>query len=260
MEPHQFFFTRHSPRSDDTPLEAALRSLGLTLCARDRSTYAHSARLVPYAHKIGTILGLPPDRLRILQQGAFLHDIGKLLVHEQILTKPGFLSDSEWSVMRQHPTSGYRIATAWSVPEAITGIVLTHHEWYDGSGYPLGLKGQKISIEARICALVDVLDALTSTRPYRRPISFTEAALAIQAESGTHFDPLVVDAFLTVPVEAWAWLRHTAGLIPPTAWDGPFDRFDKPNIKVVRSAGAHPPHCSDPGPHHVPCSAARLCF
>ncbi|MDE3226430.1 MAG: HD-GYP domain-containing protein [Nitrospirota bacterium] len=259
MEPHQFFPLRH-PLSDDTPLAAALHSLGTTLCARDRSTYAHSARLVPYAHKIGTILGLPPDRLRILRQGAFLHDIGKLLVHEQILTKPGFLSDSEWSVMRQHPASGHRIATAWSVPESVTGIILTHHEWYDGSGYPLGLKGRRISLEARICALVDVLDALTSIRPYRRPISFAEAASAIQAERGTHFDPLVVDAFLTVPVDVWAGLRHAAVSVSPTAWDRPFDRFDKPNAKVVRSAGAHPPHCSDPGLHHMPCSAAHLCF
>ncbi len=190
-------------------VEAAVESLGAALRAQDISTYAHSSRLIPYALKVGEVLSLSPDRLLTLQCGAFLHDIGKLLVHEQILTKPGPLSDPEWSVMRQHPGSGYRIAAAASVPEAIARVVLTHHEWYDGSGYPLGLSGRMIPIEARICALVDMLDALTSDRSYRQPISFEEAAAAIETESGTHFDPMVVEAFLAIPASEWRRLSRT---------------------------------------------------
>lgn len=259
MEPHRLPESL-VPFFPEPAVATAIDSLGASLRARDISTYTHSFRLIHYAGKIGEVLNLSPDRLHILQCGAFLHDIGKLLVHEQILNKPEPLSDPEWSMMQQHPASGYRIASAWSIPEAIARIALTHHEWYDGSGYPLGLKGQRISLEARICALVDVLDALTSTRSYRQPISLTEAALAIQAESGTHFDPLVVDAFLAVPIEVWDGLRQADASASPTAWDGIFDRFDKPNTKVIRFTGAHSPHFSDPVLHHVPCSAVHLSF
>ncbi|TAJ07193.1 MAG: HD-GYP domain-containing protein [Nitrospirae bacterium] len=259
MGPHRLLAPL-DPFFTEPAVATAIDSLGASLRARDINTYAHSSRLIPYASKIGEVLSLSPDRLHILQCGALLHDIGKLVVHEQILSKPAPLSDPEWSVMRQHPASGYRIAAAASVPDAIARISLTHHEWYDGSGYPLGLKGKRISLEARICALVDVLDALTSTRSYRQPISFTEAALAIQAERGTHFDPLVVDAFLSVPVEVWVGLRPADALPSPTARDTIFDRFDKPNTKVIRSAGAHPPHFSDPVPHHVPSSAVHCSF
>lgn len=248
------------PSFPEPAVATAINSLGASLRAQDISTYAHSFRLILYASKIGEVLNLSPDRLHTLQCGAFLHDIGKLLVHEQILSKPEPLSDLEWSVMRQHPASGYRIAAAASVPDAIANIALMHHEWYDGSGYPLGLKGRMIPLEARICAVVDMLDALTSRRSYRQPISFEEAATEIETESGTHFDPLVVDAFLAVPVEVWAGLCPANVASSPTAEEGIFDRFDKPNIKVIRSARAHPPHFSEPVPHHVPCSAVHLSF
>jgi HD-GYP domain-containing protein (c-di-GMP phosphodiesterase class II) len=208
MGPHQLI-TPLDPFFAEPAVEAAVESLGTALRARDSSTYAHSSRLIPYALRVGEVLSLSPHRLLTLQCGAFLHDIGKLLVHEQILTKPGPLSEPEWSVMRQHPGSGYRIAAAASVPEAIARIVLTHHEWYDGSGYPLGLNGRMIPIEARICALVDMLDALTSDRSYRQPISFEEAAAAIETESGTHFDPMVVEAFLAIPASEWRRLSRT---------------------------------------------------
>ncbi|MBM4134147.1 MAG: HD-GYP domain-containing protein [Nitrospira sp.] len=246
------------PFFPEPAVAAAIHSLGKLLRARDITTYAHSFRLIFYASKIGEVLNLSPDRLHTLQCGAFLHDIGKLLVHEQIRSKPAPLSDPEWSVMRQHPASGYRIAAAASVPNAVASIALMHHEWHDGSGYPLGLKGRMIPLEARICAVVDMLDALTSRRSYRQPISFEDAAATIEAESGTHFDPLVVDAFLSVPVEIWAGLCPANVSHSPTAEEGLCDRFDKPNIKVIRFAGAHSPHFSDSLPHHMPCPTVHI--
>nr|MBI3612758.1 HD domain-containing protein [Nitrospirota bacterium] len=209
MGPHRLLAPL-DPFFPEPAIEAAVESLGTTLHARDIATYAHSSRLIPYALKIGAVLNLAPDRLHILQCGTFLHDIGKLLVHAQILGKPGPLSEPEWSAMRQHPASGYRIVAAASVPDAIASIVLTHHEWYDGSGYPLGLNGRTIPLEARICALVDMLDALTSDRSYRRPTSFEAAAEEIAAENGTHFDPMVVEAFLTIPASEWRRLSRPA--------------------------------------------------
>lgn len=204
--------------SVDPAIEAAMESLGATLHARDHRTYAHSARLVRYARRLGKVLGLSAERLLILERGAFLHDIGKLLVHEHILSKPGPLSDSEWRTMRRHPASGYRLVIATPVPEPVADIVLTHHEWYDGTGYPLGLKRTAISLEARICALVDMADALTSARPYRNRIGFEAATAEIAAESGSHFDPLVVEAWRTVPASEWAELSRLDlfdGLGPP---------------------------------------------
>lgn len=226
--------------------------------AGDRHTYAHSSRLVRYALRVGAILGLSREGLRTLHRGALLHDIGKLLVHERILAKPGPLSETEWRAMRRHPASGYRLVTATPIPDPVAEVVLTHHEWYDGTGYPLGLKRTAISLEARICALVDMLDALTSDRSYRQPVGFAEAAAEINDESGTHFDPLVVEAFLTVPVEDWARLRQAADSAPTAAWNGAAERFDKPKTKVLRFVRVQPPYRLDCDPHPMPGSVLRL--
>jgi putative nucleotidyltransferase with HDIG domain len=186
---------------------AILQRLDVALRTGDRCTYRHSSRLIGYAEALGRTLGLSGHALGDLQWGAFLHDIGKLQVHERILNKPGRLSEAEWHHMRRHPHGGYRIVQAAGLPSAVTAIVLGHHEWYDGTGYPFGLAGPQISLGARICAVVDTLDALTSLRPYRDPVGFEEAAAAIEAESGSHFDPLIVEAFLSLAPAGWARLQ-----------------------------------------------------
>jgi putative nucleotidyltransferase with HDIG domain len=195
----------------------------------DACTYQHSYRLIGYAERLGRVLGLADQALNDLQWGVFLHDIGKLQVHQRILNKPGLLSEAEWRVMRRHPQSGHRIAQAAGLPEAVTAIVLGHHEWYDGTGYPQGLAGGLISLGARICSLVDTLDALTSLRPYRQPVSFEEAAASIEAESGSHFDPVIVEAFLSLTPAQWAGLQSREHhRLPSLSRTVPFEPAEPP--------------------------------
>jgi HD-GYP domain-containing protein (c-di-GMP phosphodiesterase class II) len=188
-------------------LETGAAFLGNALRAGDGCTYAHSSRLIHYALTVGGLLALSDAALLTLKYGVFLHDIGKLHVDGAILAKPGPLSDAEWSVMRRHPASGYGMVRAAGLPDEVARIILTHHEWYDGTGYPRGMSGPDIPLAARICAAVDTMDALTSPRSYRRPISFEEALAEVRAGSGTHFDPMVVEACLAVAPDEWARLR-----------------------------------------------------
>lgn len=191
------------------PLESTLSELGAALHARDPGTHAHSQRLVYYAVTLGRLLGLSSSELLMLEQGAFLHDIGKLSVPRSILRKSGPLSRTEWVEVRSHPVIGYGIANSMPVFRSAAPIVLAHHEWYDGTGYPRRLKGSDIPLSARICALVDTFDALTSERSYRSPMSVVKACEHVWLESGTHFDPRVVDAFLAAPPADWEHLRFS---------------------------------------------------
>jgi HD-GYP domain-containing protein (c-di-GMP phosphodiesterase class II) len=184
-------------------IEATISSLGAALHGRDASTHAHSQRLIGYAEALGLVLGLPQHELASLRHGVFLHDIGKIHVPDGILLNPGCLSTSEWTVMRRHPLIGYHIVSRCPWLTDAGRIVLAHHEWHNGSGYPQGLKGHEIPMGARVCAVVDMLDALTSHRPYRNPVGFPEACAVIQSERGTHFDPLVIDAFETISPSRW---------------------------------------------------------
>lgn len=184
-----------------------LRGLSSALETADACTYRHSYRLIGYADALGRTLGLSDQALHDLQWGVFLHDIGKLHVHQRILNKPGRLSEAEWRHMRRHPLAGHRLVHAAGLPSAVTAVVLAHHEWHDGTGYPSGLAGSQIPLEARICAVIDTLDALTFLRPYHDPVSFEEAAASIEAESGSHFDPVIVDAFLSLTPTQWARLQ-----------------------------------------------------
>lgn len=185
-----------------------LASLGAALRAGDACTYHHSFRLIRYAEALGRMMDLSQEALDGLRWGVFLHDIGKLHVHPRVLNKPGPLSEAEWVEMRRHPLDGYRIVRSSGFASAITSIVLAHHEWYDGRGYPQGLKGRAIPLGARICSVVDMLDAITSFRPYHDPLSFEEACEDIAAERGSHFDPLIVDAFLSLSPAGWAGLQE----------------------------------------------------
>ena len=180
-------------------LEGGLLGLGAALEARDLETGGHTRRVVEHATKLGETLGLPDDVLNDLRQGAYLHDIGKLVIPDAILLKPGKLTAEEWEVMKTHSCKGYDIAR--SIPTLTEGaldVIRSHHERWDGTGYPDALKKEAIPLPARIFAVCDVYDALTSDRPYKKTWSHQDAALEIGAQSGRQFDPQVVRAFLVL--------------------------------------------------------------
>lgn len=164
--------------------------------ARDSYTFEHIGRVAELALLIGRELRLPPDQLRTLAQGAILHDIGKLYTSDTVLRKPATLTPDEFDLIKQHPVQGYELLKRLRGFEREALIVRHHHEWYDGSGYPDGLRGKEIPLEARIVAVADVYDALTTERPYRRALSQQEAIDQIMKETGSHLDPVCVDAFM----------------------------------------------------------------
>jgi HD-GYP domain-containing protein (c-di-GMP phosphodiesterase class II) len=138
-----------------------------------------------------------------LARGALLHDIGKIGVPDSILLKPGKLTPEEWNEIRKHPTIGYEILQGVKFLDRVAWMVLCHHEKYDGTGYPQGLRGDAIPLEARIFAVLDAYDAITSTRPYREAMSPEVARMAIVANAATQFDERVVEEFLRVPQSDW---------------------------------------------------------
>jgi response regulator RpfG family c-di-GMP phosphodiesterase len=165
---------------------------------RDPETGSHILRMAHYSRQIAGVLGLSAELQDLLLQAAPMHDIGKVGTPDAILLKPGRLSPEEFAIMKQHAAIGYKILSAMTSPLLATAaeIAYTHHEKYDGSGYPRGLKGDEIPLFGRIVAVADVFDALTSARPYKRPWSVDEAADFLKAGRGAHFDPACVDAFL----------------------------------------------------------------
>ena len=175
--------------------DQTLIALMTALDARDRETEGHSERVGNVATRIGTELGLDTDQQTILRRGALLHDIGKIGVSDNILLKPGVLTDDEWHVMRQHPEIGARIVKGIPFLEETMPVIKHHHERWNGSGYPLGLAGEDIPITARIFAVADVFDALTSVRPYRKTSTHEEAFSYLKENAGILFDPKIVDVF-----------------------------------------------------------------
>jgi len=163
---------------------------------RDRYTRGHVDRVTTYATWLAEELRWPPDHLRILELGARLHDIGKIRVPDHILNKPGPLDDEEWEIMRKHPSVGARILRGISHLQPAMPYILYHHERWDGTGYPEGLKGREIPIEARLLAIADVYDAITTRRPYHTPQSDVEVIQILRSESGKHFDPDLVQIFI----------------------------------------------------------------
>lgn len=163
---------------------------------RDRSTEHHTRRVVTLAERLARILKVPEADILQLRRGALLHDIGKLAVPDSILNKPGPLTEEEMAVMRKHPQHAYDVLSHIRFLRGALDIPYCHHERWDGTGYPRGLRGEQIPLSARIFAVVDVWDALSSDRSYRRAWS-EEAALAyLQQQAGLHFDPLIAHAFL----------------------------------------------------------------
>ncbi|MDD2811775.1 HD domain-containing phosphohydrolase [Rhodoferax sp.] len=166
---------------------------------RDPETGAHILRMAHYSKHIASVLGLPQDQQDLLLQAAPMHDIGKVGTPDMILLKPGKLTPEEFAVMKLHAVIGYEVLNANSshLLKVAAEIAHTHHEKFDGSGYPRGLKGQDIPLFGRIVAVADVFDALTSERPYKKAWSVEDAANLIKKEAGSHFDPACVNAFFT---------------------------------------------------------------
>ena len=162
---------------------------------RDQVTGGHSDRVVHLSLELGRGLGLAEDRIHHLEWAAFLHDIGKVHVSEEILTKPGPLDGDEWGEMQQHPYFSYSILSRVEHLQDAAEIVYSHHERYDGMGYPRCLRGGEIPLEARIFSVVDAYDAMVSVRPYRQPLNHDDAVREIISHAGTQFDPQVVAVF-----------------------------------------------------------------
>ncbi|HXN41509.1 MAG TPA: HD domain-containing phosphohydrolase [Myxococcaceae bacterium] len=184
-----------------------LEGLISALDYRDTETQWHSRRVSLYSRRIGEELGLSDEQLSIVEQGALLHDIGKIGVRDSILHKPGPLTPQEWVEMRLHPDIGYRMLTKMPYLHQAALVVLQHQERFDGHGYPSGIAGRDIVLGARIFAVSDAVDAINSDRPYRKGRPLAVAREEIKRCKGSQFDPMVVDAFLQIPDEEWTNIR-----------------------------------------------------
>lgn len=188
---------RERTRELEETREAIIVRLGRAAEYKDNETGMHVQRMSHYAFELARVLGMPEDWAVLLRMAAPMHDVGKIGIPDAILQKPGKLDDSEWQVMRTHPAIGAEILKDDTSPLMTMAckIALTHHEKFDGSGYPNRLKGEQIPLEGRIVAVADVFDALTSERPYKKAWSIEEAMALLKEEAGRHFDPQVVAAF-----------------------------------------------------------------
>jgi putative two-component system response regulator len=199
-------------RLDQTYL-FTLRALVVALDTRDEETQGHSLRVVKYTLKLAEIMGITDgQQLKVIEYGALLHDIGKIGIPDAILRKPGKLTTEEWEVMKTHPWIGFKILHKIKFLEDASQIVLHHHEKLDGSGYPDGLQDMNIPLGARIFAVADTVDAMTSDRPYRKALSFEQASDELKKYSGIQFDKQVVDAFHSVGLESWQYDRKRMDL------------------------------------------------
>jgi cyclic di-GMP phosphodiesterase len=178
--------------------EATIEGWSHALDLRDRETEGHSRRVTQLTVRLAQALGISDNEIMHIRRGALLHDMGKIGIPDSILHKPDKLTDEEWKIMRKHPQLAYDMLYPIEYLRPALEIPLTHHEKWDGTGYPRGLKGEEIPIVARLFAVVDVWDALTSDRPYRPAWSQDEALAYIREQSGKHFDPQVVDLFFKV--------------------------------------------------------------
>jgi putative nucleotidyltransferase with HDIG domain len=191
-------------RSHDMMLEA----LGDALDLKDAETEGHSKRVTAFTIAIARAMGLPDDEVEAIAHGAFLHDIGKMAIRDSVLRKPGPLDPEEIEEMRKHCELGYQIVRKIPFLKDAAEIVYSHQERWDGSGYPRGLKGEEIPLGARIFAVADTLDAITSDRPYRAARPYHVAREEIRIWSGRQFDPLVVEMFLRMPESIWQNVRQ----------------------------------------------------
>ena len=198
---------------------STLKALTAALETRDSETHGHSERVVSYSLRLGREYGLNSEQMKSLEFGSLLHDIGKIGVPDSILRKPAKLTEEEWVLMREHPLHGQQILRGIEFLQGAARVVAQHHEQWDGSGYPVGLRGEEIDVCARIFAVADAFDAITSDRVYRRGKTYEAAAQELDDWAGRQFDPKVVEAFHRVPKEDWEEL-HRRSLMPKP------DQFD----------------------------------
>ena len=191
----------------DEASEGTLDALVAALDAREHETQAHSHRVAEYTVRLASEMGLRRSEIETIRQGAMLHDIGKIGISDNILLKPGQLTEAEWREMRRHPQIGYWILNGIERLRPAAGIVLSHHERFDGTGYPRGLKAEQIPLGARIFSVADSLDAITSDRPYKYRKSYDAAREEIRKNAGLQFDPGVVHCFLRIPSIEWTDIR-----------------------------------------------------
>jgi putative nucleotidyltransferase with HDIG domain len=188
--------------------DITLEALGDALDLKDAETEGHSRRVTAYTIAIARKMGLAKEAVDVIARGAFLHDIGKMAIPDDILRKPGKLTEQEMDIMKEHCYRGYKIISRIPFLAEAAEIVYSHQERYDGLGYPRGLKGEEIPLGARIFAIADTLDAMRSDRPYRAAQTIQAARKEIAAWSGRQFDPQIVKIFLEMPDNIWEDLRH----------------------------------------------------
>ncbi len=196
--------------------DSTLENLMTALDLRDVETFGHSRTVAKYSQVLTKILGInDPETLNNIKKGALLHDVGKIAIPDSILKKPTTLTSSEWDKIKLHPSLGYGLIKEIKLVQEIGNIILYHHERFDGNGYPNNLEKHKIPEEARIFALADALDAITSYRPYRKERSFNFAREEIKRNSGTQFDPEVVKAFCSLDIKKWKKIRFESTRLMP---------------------------------------------
>jgi putative nucleotidyltransferase with HDIG domain len=188
--------------------QTTLEALATALDARDAETLGHSVRVGAYTVAVAQRMGVRDPELTDVYRGALLHDVGKIGIPDAILLKPGKLTADEWVEMRKHPEIGARMLQGIRFLEGAIPIVLCHQERWDGKGYPQRLAGKAIPLGARIFAVVDTLDAMTSNRPYRKALTYDDARAEIVKYSGIQFDPEVVAVFLSIPRSEWQAIQR----------------------------------------------------
>jgi response regulator RpfG family c-di-GMP phosphodiesterase len=222
---------RQIERSYDHTLEV----LGAAIDLRDSPTAGHSRRVFLYSIEIAKDMGGLESQMRNIAMGAWLHDIGKLAIPDAILLKPGPLTDEERAVMQRHAQIGYDVVKGIPFLADAAEIIFAHHERYDGSGYPRGLKAQEIPAGARIFAVADTFDAMTSDRPYRRALPFQASREVIERGAGKEYDSQVARVFLSIPDKAWEVIRRETAAIQAFAFATASDI--QTLSKLVKSGG-----------------------
>lgn len=218
--------------------DATVIALGGALNLKDRETADHCQRVSRNSVELGSLLSLSKMELKNLEWGAYLHDIGKIGVPEGILFKQGTLTPEERLAIEKHPVMGYELLRNIGFLVRASDVVLCHHERFDGTGYPHGLRGKIIPLHARVFSILDTLDAMTSLRPYQGPVTLREAMEEVERQAGRQFDPDIVRVFLSAPPLVWAVqkIEHARQVFQP-----PRRRTDPPNGLVISVA-------------HQPCS------
>jgi putative nucleotidyltransferase with HDIG domain len=196
-----------APANLEKSYDITLEALADELDRKDAETEGHSRRVTAYTIAIARKMGLQKEEISVIARGVFLHDIGKVAIPDYILRKPGKLTEEETAIMREHCYLGYKMVSR--IPFLAEGaeIVYSHHERYDGLGYPRGLNGNTIPLGARIFSIADTLDAITTDRSYRLAQSFEAARKEIEICAGRQFDPVIVNVFLKMPDNIWGGLQ-----------------------------------------------------